>query len=48
MCANKSDIHFAGSENNNGNKSIIIAFDVEYIPIIANIVNRVESLFYIC
>jgi len=44
MCSYKSDVNKANTELYYGNKSEFISFDVEYIPLVAHIVNAVENL----
>ncbi len=47
MSANKAYIYALWRELNNNNEPEIIAFNVEYIVLVANIVNTVERVLYI-
>ncbi len=43
----ESDIYKSNRELNHGNQTEIVAFDIEYITLFANILNSIEGLFYI-
>lgn len=43
----ESDIYKPNRELNYGNQTEIVAFDIEYITLFANIINAIEGLFYI-
>ena len=47
MGAYKANIDKLRSKLNNNYQPIIVALDIEYIVLIAYIVNRVESIFYV-
>lgn len=47
MSPNETNVDKLRSELNYDYESIIIPFYIEYIMLIANIINRVKSLFYI-
>lgn len=41
----ESDIYKPNRELNHGNQTEIVAFDIEYITLFANIINAIEGLF---
>ena len=43
----KSDIYKPNCKLNHGDQTEIISFDIEYITLIAYIINAIEGLFYI-
>lgn len=47
MSANETYIHKLRSELNNNNKPEVVSFYIENIPLIAYIIDRIKSLFYI-
>jgi hypothetical protein len=47
MCSDKSDINFAGSENNNSYKSIIVTLNVKYIPIVTDIIHKLKLAYMV-
>ncbi len=46
MRTNKADINFLRCENHNGNQPVVISLNVEYKPIVSNIICRVECAAY--
>lgn len=47
MSSNKSNIHPLNSEFDNDNQPMVVATDIEDIMLIPNIINAIETLFYI-
>jgi hypothetical protein len=43
----ESNIYKPNRKLNHGNHAEIVAFDIEYIMLFANIINAIEGLFYI-
>ena len=44
MCTDKADIHLLIDKKDNSNDSIIIAFYIKHVAVIANIVHCIERL----
>ena len=47
MCSHKTDIHNLGSEFYGNDQTIMIPFYVEYIPLIPNIIDRIEIVSHV-
>ncbi len=47
MCTDKTDNHPTRKENYDSNNPIVITFNIEYIPAIANVIRRKKIIFQI-